>query len=363
MSSKQVSTSLAQQANEQILQERLSYSSRLTKKFGPPSLMRLHFMAPGVKTADQLYCSNLASTRLRIAVPARYVSSRPDVLCSFGEQIPDVKLDALLVGKIGANNIEVRANEWLAQIVRLRERGVKIILDYTDNHLTTNSVLSAFYTRAVHLATDITVPSEEMRLAMHSNLPVRVSVIPDALEYASNQPRETGSMNGIWFGHGSNLPYLIDYLRSNNQTSEIDSLTVCSDLNALKFIEAERAGLGLRRLGLIPWSIENLRIAMSSADFALLPVGMNDPRKSGAGPNRLLTALAHGVAVFTQRLSSYAPLSAYFFDIDTLKGGLTLENVIKGKAMAKIAQERVIPNYQPKVLAGEWLNLMGVLRK
>ena len=325
-------------------------------------MMRIHFMVPGAGELQDLWRSNLASTRLRIGVAASSICQTVGHECSFGEDISQTSLDVILVGKIGAQNIETRRLIWLNQLKKAKLNGAKILLDFTDNHLAFHSILSKFYMDVIEISDMIVVPSSAMRTHLLNRVACPIEVIPDALEYECEYSRKTQSLHGIWFGHASNLGYLVKYLEDRRLLANSDSLTVCTDSVGLEVLRASRAMSIVKQINFVPWSVTNLRGSLKNADFAFLPVGLGDARKSGAGPNRLLTSLAHGLSVFTQNLTAYLPFRNYYFDLNDPATTIDVNSVCEGKRRAERAQAEVLRDFHFTQLSGTWCGLLKKIR-
>lgn len=316
-------------------------------------MKKIHILAPGAKSVDELGSSNLASHRLRLAVAAKGFRDSGECSVLVGDQLTETP-DALLVGKIGAQQIESRAPLWLKAMQDVRNAGGRVILDYTDNHLGHQSVMTAFYSQAVFVAQRIVVPSEGMSAALPGSLQTQVTVIPDALEYEPVPPRKTSTKIGVWFGHGSNVPYLLDYFQKHAVAHYFDSLIICTDATTLAAISKSQALKCMPPVQGIVWSVENQREALLAADFAFLPVGLNDPRKAGAGLNRLLTGLCLGLPVLTQRLNSYASFNNFFTDIDKSVWPAIITNLDSSRQVVREAQIQCVPRYSRLTLAENW---------
>jgi len=317
---------------------------------------RVHILASGANSERDLSCSNLASHRLRLAVAARGLVELPNHHVSVGDNTVGTP-DILLVGKIGAQQIESRAPLWLKAMQDVWNAGGRVILDYTDNHLGHQSRMTAFYSRAISVARQIVVPSEGMKAALPGSLQNQVTVIPDALEYEPVPPRQTSTKNGVWYGHGSNIPYLLDYFQKHAVAQYFDSLTICTDETTLAVISKSQALQRMPPVRGIVWSVENQRKALLAADFAFLPVGLHDPRKAGAGSNRLLTGLCLGLPVLTQRLNSYASFDGLFIDLDRSDWSNFIPDLSSIRKIVVRVQNERIPEYMPKALKARWLTL------
>jgi hypothetical protein len=181
-----------------------------------------------------------------------------------------------------------------------------------------------------------------------------VTVIPDALEYDPVPPRRTSTKIGVWFGHGSNVTFLIEYFQKNAVAQYFDSLIICSDAITLATI-SKITGLNfLPRLQEIVWSVENLRRALLEADFAFLPLGVGNPRKAGAGANRLMTALCLGLPVYTQPIVSYKAFEHYFTNINDISWGQDVFNKQGLRETVLAAQKNIIPIFSPKIISKRW---------
>lgn len=318
---------------------------------------RVHILAPGANSVRDLTCSNLASHRLRLVIAAQGLEELPNHYVSVGDNTVGTP-DILLVGKIGAQQIESRAPLWLKAMQDVRNAGGRVILDYTDNHLGHQSAMTAFYSQAVTVAQQIVVPSEGMGAALPESVRNRVAVIPDALEYEPVPPRQTSTRNGVWFGHGSNIPYLIEYFQKHPVAQYFDSLIICTDATTLGAISKNQVLKSMPQVRGVEWSVENQRRALLAADFAFLPVGIHDVRKASAGINRLMTALCLGLPVFTQSISSYKPLREYYVDLDNQNWIKIISSLETLRQTTTRAQTLALRDFAPSTLSRIW----GALR-
>jgi hypothetical protein len=217
--------------------------------------------------------------------------------------------------------------------------------------------MTAFYSQAISVSQQIVVPSEGLRATLPGSLQSQVTVIPDALEYDPVPPRRTSTKIGVWFGHGSNLPYLLDYFQKYAVAKYFDLLIICTDATTLAAVAKSPAHRYLPPVRGIVWSVENQRKALLAADFAFLPVGLDDPRKAGAGLNRLLTGLCLGLPVLTQRLNSYELFNGFFVDLDAADWSSLLADLSPIREVVVRAQKERIAEYLPKALEPYWLAL------
>jgi hypothetical protein len=324
---------------------------------------RLQLLVAEDLDLPRLRLSSLASTRLRIAVAAERLqaSSECDVLINTNTKITDPTV--VIVGKVGSQNSSMRSLTWLNLLTNWKAQGAKIILDYTDNHLGFESPMRSFYEKAVLIADKIVVPTESMADLLSGKLCEKIVKIPDALEYTPVPPRRDYSSRGIWFGHASNIEYLITYLHKSEPLCGIKELIVCSDLYGIRYFF--RSVYGIRTPNIIPviWSVENLRTAMLASDFSVLPVGVRDPKKKGASENRLITSLCLGLPTFTEALPSYTKYSDYYEDLSIL-GKQNLESQVKDLHLkVHQAQSELLPAFTSSSCGQRWEFLVFQLLK
>ena len=317
-------------------------------------MMTIHWLVGGVSSLQQLRSSNLASVRLRAACAATHLAAH-GVSQSFGEDVQGVP-DVLVVCKIGANNIGARGPAWLSQIHSARQRGTKVVIDYTDHHLGHASPMSDFYRQAMPLSDLVIVPSELMKRYASEHFAGPILHIFDSVEYVSTVPHPIREEMPVlmWFGHPSNLEFLLNFLDRYDLCDRCHALLTVTDNAGLSWIESHRSLFKVPRLTLVPWSIDGLRKAAIVCDVALIPAGLDDPRKSGASANRLITALALGLPVITHSLESYRPYREFYTDIDSdsfldvlQNPGLEHEKVLR-------AQQFLVPKFSQAALGDRW---------
>ena len=298
--------------------------------------------------------SNLASLRLRAAVALEaFDSLNPSA--SIGDSVPKDG-SFLIVCKIGADDIVKRSGRWLNEISSVKDRGGFIALDYTDHHLGQQSVMRDFYCDVLKYVDIAIVPSNAMSTSLQEYWSGETLVIPDALEYEVEPPRnfKDGKPSALWFGHPSNLEYLVKFLRINDLRDVLKTLIVCTDNRGIQWIRDNTEYFSSVNLTLVPWAVQTLKKAALQCDLALLPVGLNDPRKSGASENRLVTALCLGLPVVTHSLLSYKPYRKYYSDIDEEGYMAVIKNPWGMHKLVLAAQRDIIPKYYPSAVGLAW---------
>jgi hypothetical protein len=143
-----------------------------------------------------------------------------------------------------------------------------------------------------------------------------ILVIPDAIEVPILSPKDSKTNRILWFGHPSNIKYLIDFIEKYKKTNVIFKLIILSDDKGLNFLSNYQfqTKIGFE-IELQKWSVESLIAASKISDVCIIPSDPGDPRKSGASSNRLITSIALGLPTAAELLPSYEEFSKYFFNI------------------------------------------------
>ena len=275
----------------------------------------IHILIPGTyKTHEDLNVSNLASIRLRSAVVAKYLSQHGSTV-SVGEFVTEIS-NIILVGKIGANDIEKRTKLWLDQIQSAKNKNIKIFVDYTDHHLGFESPMRIFYESALKLADYIITSSNYLKILLNNFYSKEIFVIPDAIEVPVLSPKISKTNNILWFGHASNIQYLINFIEKYTKPNDVCKLIILSNDNGLNILSNHQFqnSVGFE-IELKKWSVEGLIAASKISDICIIPSDPADPRKSGASSNRLITSIALGLPTAAEMLPSYEEFSKYFFNI------------------------------------------------
>ena len=267
---------------------------------------------------SSLQHSTLASARLRLAVAAT-AGQELNQKVSLGEQTPG-RVDRLIVGKIGANDIQTRQRLWLAEIERLKDLGAQVFLDYTDHHLENNSVMTGFYRAACELADVICTPTSELRTALieHFKIQCKIKVVPDLLEYESVKPKKAlvgAAPVGLWFGHPTNAKFLAQFIDSYLDALKGHSLAIVSLPQTLDILQSHKFSqpptVGIQTF---PWSVQAVAQVAQRADYCVIPSDCNSPKRY-ASNNRLITALALGLPTLATALPSYSEFDDNFATI------------------------------------------------
>jgi hypothetical protein len=321
----------------------------------------LHVLIPGEYSRPQsLSESNLASIRMRSALAASCLCAT-GWKASIGEVVSSDP-DVILVGKIGANDIAQRTSGWIRKLQKAKGKRCKVLVDYTDNHLEFDSPMRPFYSAALELADHFIVPGIFLaqRLAHRSEKPI--ALIPDPIEVPVI-PVKSGKPNSpiraLWFGHRTNISYLVDFIERQLTSEHTLEIIVLSDEFALSALRSHQFRTAARvTLSLVPWSIKNLISSSQISDICIIPSDPNDPKKAGASSNRLVTALALGLPTAVDLLPSYVDFSDFVVEIQSRAFGELLRAPEIMNDKTTVAQHEVIPNFTPSTIGQQWVDLL-----
>jgi hypothetical protein len=266
----------------------------------------------------QLENSNLASVRLRTAVSLRGMAGFGiECIVTDGNQYSST--DLIIAGKIDYLSDPSRPMRWLSYMADGKSRGARVIIDYTDNHLGQDSPAGQFYRESLNLADGVIVSSEVLRDEVRKYFDKYIRVIEDPIEVEiiAPKPRSSKFPSALWFGHSSNLPYLISYLERTPPTS-LKTLAALSNFETCPLL-LERlvcaAKVSNISLNTIQWTMANVIKISKICDVSIIPAGLYDDRKKGASSNRLLTSLALGLPTAAHPINSYLEFAEYFYDL------------------------------------------------
>lgn len=316
----------------------------------------LHWLISGSASKDigLLKNSPLASIRLRCA-PSIDAALKLGWTVSFGETVVK-NASVLIVGKIGANNLSERQPHWLSQIKEAK-KNAKVYLDYTDHHLGYESEMSNFYRHSLSLLDGAIAPSEAMRQLLSSYWTGPITLVEDPLEIPLNAFKQSQGepVTFLWFGHSTNIQFLIDFLRTGFQAGDKFRLIVLSNEIGLNhFASSQVSSAAQIEIQMALWSIETMLEASKISDACMIPSDINAPNKMGASANRLLTALALGLPVAADNLLSYMDFSDYYCNIRSEEFRDFLKNPALYKRQVQDAQLSVLPSFSMKAIGKKW---------
>ena len=325
-------------------------------------MIKIHWLIPYDNlTEESIVNANLASIRMRLGA-AILGSRQTNLSISFGQNIIDA--DFVVIGKIGATNNSLREDLWLNQIEQQKKLGKKIILDYTDDHLNFESPMTSFYERSLPYLNAAITSSPFLADRLKQKIKCFTEIIPDAIEVPIFKPkiRENDSRNILWFGHASNINYLIEFINTFKNMKQKTTLFILTNepgvviFNQTKFNIDKNLSI---QLGL--WSIQAMINTSKFCDLIIIPSDPSDPKKAGVSSNRLITALALGLPTAACVMESYKEYDQYFTDIDSEKFIELIDNPDKFHNQVLEAQDKIIPQFTQEAIGQKWINFFEKL--
>lgn len=319
--------------------------------------INIHWLIPFNKTEfEEIRNSNLASIRLRAAVMADFFF-KVGIKVTFGETVED-KVNILLISKIGANNVKERSDKWIKTISNAKKKGLKIVLDYTDHHLGFDSVMREFYRSVISYVNHVTVSSDYIGELLKNFYNGNIKVIPDPIEipiYSEKKKFNNNYRSILWFGHSSNILYLVKFMNNLNTFKIPIELKILSNEQSLLVLEKiDTKKLNNIKIKFDFWSVDKMVLTAKNCDICIIPSDINDVKKKGVSSNRLLTALALGLPTGADMLSSYKVFNEYFIDIKSSDFTDLILNPPKFTNLVEKAQKNVLPLYTIENIGKIW---------
>lgn len=257
----------------------------------------------------------------------------------------------------------------------LNARGVKTILDLSDNHFYNPFDLPEYTAAAANMRAMCGLVDRVIccsgylaQIVSQEAKPVRAPlVVGDAVETTTlplDAPSPFADRDGdpfriLWFGsHGSpNAPAgMEDILRIRKHLEAASSRMKC-ELVVLSN-KAEKFNELAPKLGIpatyVEWSDSALMTTLARTNLVVVPVTVNPFTKCKSN-NRAATALWHGVPVLADRIPAYEDLRSFAF-LDDWEAGfahaLASSREIQLRTAAGSAYVR--QNFNISMIAGEW---------
>ena len=323
--------------------------------------MFIHIFLPGNEvTAEQVRSSKLASARLRMW-PLIEAARLEGYEITLGDTAPP-HTELAVVGKIGAANIARRQDHWLNQMRVLQSAKRRVVLDYTDHHLETSSVMTPFYSRAVHSCDTIVCPTSALSAELQQTvISPKFMTIFDLMEYPTAPPKSNLSSKNVkvmWFGHPSNGQFLAKFIDENSAGMADCQLVVVSTSDTVRILQQypyqQRPAL---ELSFVDWSPQNVLEISRQVDLCVIPSDLRSSKRF-ASNNRLVTALSLGLPTIATPIDSYKEFSKFFAEESSeiasavMRSPLTLVNEILE------FQHSHAPQFQQDAIISSWRELL-----
>jgi hypothetical protein len=299
--------------------------------------------------------SDLASIRYRLLVPAQALPESRVTQISHGANRRTLLerfagADAAVFGKIFEPTLAPVALELAAA---LRAKGVKVIVDFCDDHFD-HPQLGPVYRALANVADAIVASTPGLADVIREQTSRKPSVVDDPVEGVRAEPAATPGrpVRLLWFGHPSNLDTLRFGLPQLDAREVDFALTVMTAAGS----GAESSGYRFR-----PWSTAGLFDELRQCDAVIIPSNPYDPRKAVKSANRFTEALWAGRFVIAHPLPSYEPLAPYGWVGEDLGEGLAwlLDHRDEAPARIRAGQEWVAANASREAVAAAWKAAIG----
>jgi len=332
------------------------------KKTGGMASARIQLL-PAIKAAAEL---NVATKILSLH------TSHP-------EEIKEIDSpQACLIGKMSANKDKLVYDMTMANlsaICRLKNRGSKIIVQFSDFIFGRQDILSLFYRDIFHLADHIIFPCKALQQLTLTNIETNAAtcVIHDPWQiskpYTPRQLNEGEAMRVIWFGSNKNVDYLINCLPELLKTWKPErncELTILGQNYALSEVKSAleniKGPFPKWKFRLVPWRLDKQPLQLESeitrAHTAIIPSDPRDPLKSGVSHNRLVDSVRGGCITIASPMESYKeiPGIALLGDhISTLLNNAE-ENYNELSQTLFADREKKIHQFNPDKNKEEWIS-------
>jgi hypothetical protein len=317
----------------------------------------VHWLIAGeYRSKQDVLDSPLASLRLRAGALASVES--PIFSLSVGDTLPE---DALVcvIGKIGHYILEQRQAYWWGQLDQ--RPGLRLILDYTDDHLSFDSPLRDFYRACLSRVHAVVCSSARLAQSVQSHYQGTIEVMDDALDIPVRAPSPVrrSPTTLLWFGHGSNTPALIEWLSELTWKDPLRLLALTDGHGVQMITRTQLKTRAQLQLLLNQWSPAKMAAAAAQADLTVLPVDMNQPAKLGVSANRLLTSLALGLPTAADTVDSYLPHQTYWAPLRSDEFHRMLADPPAWHARVRQAQLTLLPRFAMPVMGDRWQRLLS----
>ncbi len=278
----------------------------------------------------------LASFRLRLKPAmeaAKAIGLEPKVFVLRSENpqdidtLADTKPVIAIIGKLSHPEKTYHARIRIANLAAisiLKNSDIPIIVDYSDHLVGGKEESHQFWKLILKVANLIVVPSKAMQAQLNTHTTQESRIIEDPLEGPKGATRNHGlntsfnlkeDLNLLWFGHSTNLSYLVPWLVSLRQAKwpmkiYLRVLGQPGDLRKLtKWIKKQPKPESLWHHEFIIYKRQSdVFTALKPSHLVLVPSNPMDQRKCAASHNRVSESLNAGRLVLASKIASYAEI-------------------------------------------------------
>jgi hypothetical protein len=320
----------------------------------------IHISCPASSIEDLLN-SNLASIRLRCGLIFNQFKTKNYLFDYSFDLLKKNRIDIFLVTKLSEYNLQNIFNEVLIA----KSNNTKIVVDYTD-HILSNltSKRSVVYQKIFSVADEAIVSSKLLKDYLSNFFKKKITVIEDCIEVPilkfSIKEKLTKSI--LWFGHLSNLKYLIKFLLNFKYSEKINFFILVNQPHVAKNSFINNTFPSNFNIMIDEWSLDRQIEYSQICDICIIPSDVNDERKNGVSSNRLLTALSMGLPTAANKIDSYLDFKDFFTNIENFNNLLHLiENTNDYASIVDEAQKNILSQFKPEYLSNKWKLLFDSL--
>lgn len=335
---------------------------------------------------DESYFSGLASTRLRLLIPARELARRVPVWLVPLEEFaarPDLshlgRPLAVVIGKLSSDDVIAR-EALLRKLIGAARRVSQdwpLYADLSDDYAALGEAMKEpflrKYQRLLGAACEFTVPTQALADAVQRDARLGLHVVEDPYESTTAQPvkTEAGERPRLaWFGRLGEVNRAMcekELLRLAESACDRPlALEVVAQPEARQTVED--IGQRLRRvhrdflLSFTAWSIAATEAAISRCDFVWLPQDSRSAWGRVKSHNRLVAAIRGGRLALASPIPAYQELAAYAWVGEDLAQGLDWALRNPGEAASRVAegQNYVERRFSPEAVGRRWADVLGV---
>jgi glycosyltransferase involved in cell wall biosynthesis len=340
-------------------------------------------VSPGAK----LY-TPLASTRLRVLIPAAELASRfPVLLVPLELFVADPDLESIgtargiVLGKLSTNQLLARPEFFSGMLDKIAARSSRapLFADISDDYAAMGEALGkpflGEYQRRVLELFRIVVPCAALRDSFATRSRFEASVIEDPFESDESPPsrvaREHGDrLNLTWFGGLAqiNRPGLSAAFRAlagefRSHPTDLEMVGNADARSLAEHIATEiRAVAPQWTLRYTVWSLEATRAAIDRSDFVVLPQETGTSWGRVKSHNRLVETIRRGRLALAAPIPSYRELERHAWVGEPFADGLRWALANPDAAIERVTtgQRYVAERFAPATIARKWANLLGV---
>jgi SAM-dependent methyltransferase len=329
---------------------------------------------------------DLASTRLRVLIPARELAaSLPVVFVPIDYLRSDPGLErigrprAIVLGKLATTFVSRQRDTIEALLSSLAEtaRRVPLVADLSDDYSAMGQLVGEpffdAYQRALGRLCTLTVPCQALADRLGGVAEKGVRVIEDPWESPrANAPRTPARapLRLCWFGVLGEINVALveaGLLQVAERIRTPVALDIVTGAEGRGLVE--RVAMRLRERNpdfaarFVPWSLEATWGAIDECDVVVLPQDSGGEWGSVKSHNRLVEAIRGGRFAVASPIRSYGELAAYAWVGDDLGEGVAwaLANPEEARARIAAGQAYIATRFAPEVVGRKWADLLATL--